>query len=76
MLVSIVPGVLAVLVLAFGAVEVTGSDDGVEMKRLPFREMDARFKYFLFVVVLCTLGNSSDAFILLRGQERGLSMLR
>jgi MFS family permease len=38
--------------------------------------LDGRFKSFLLVVVLFTLGNSSDAFILLRGQERGLSILQ
>jgi len=75
-LISIVPGVLAVLVLALGAVEVTGTSKGVETKRLSLKEMDARFRYFLFVVVLFTLGNSSDAFILLRGQERGLTFLQ
>ena len=75
-LVSIIPGVLAVLVLAFGAVEVMGTGKGSEMKRLSFSEMDVRFRYFLLVVVLFTLGNSSDAFILLRGQERGLNMLQ
>jgi len=77
-LVSIVPGVLAVLVLALGAVEITGTRKGAdaELKSLSFRELDSRFKFFLFVVVLFTLGNSSDAFILLRGQERGLSILQ
>ena len=75
-LISIVPAVLAVLVLALGAVEVTGTSKGVETKRLSLKEMDARFRYFLFVVVLFTLGNSSDAFILLRGQERGLTFLQ
>jgi len=75
-LVSIIPGVLAVLVLAFGAVEVMGSGSGAEIKRLSFKELDSRFKYFLLIVVIFTLGNSSDAFILLRGQERGLSMLQ
>ncbi len=75
-LVSIIPGVLAVLVLAFGAVDVTGSGRGVERKRLSLNEMDSRFKYFLLVIVMFTLGNSSDAFILLRGQERGLSILQ
>lgn len=75
-LVSIIPGVLAVIVLALGAVEITGSAHGSRMKRLSFREMDSRFKYFLLVIVLFTLGNSSDAFILLRGQERGLNMLQ
>ena len=81
-LVSIVPAVLAVLVLALGAVEVTprmgvtGTGKSVEIKRLSLKEMDPRFKYFLFAMVLFTLGNSSDAFILLRGQERGLSILQ
>ena len=44
--------------------------------RLSLKGMDARFKYFLLVVVLFTLGNSSDSFIILRAQERGLSVLQ
>ncbi len=75
-LVSIIPGVLGVLVLWLGAAEVTGTGKSGEMRRLSLKEMDPRFKYFLFVLVLFTLGNSSDAFILLRGQERGLSILQ
>src|SRR4030095_13774439 len=75
-LVSIVPAVLGVLVIALGSVEVTGESKASERKPLSFRGMDPRFKYFLFAVVLFTLGNSSDAFILLRGQERGLSILQ
>ena len=75
-LVSIIPAVLAVFVLALGAVEVMGTGQGSERMRLSLRETDSRFKSFLFVIVLFTLGNSSDAFILLRGQERGLSMLQ
>ncbi len=45
-LVSIIPGVLAVIVLALGAVEVTGTskDAGAELQRLSFREMDAAFQ--------------------------------
>jgi MFS family permease len=80
-LISIVPGVLAVLVLALGAVEpphsgLAGTDGRVQTKQFSLRAMDPRFKYFLLVLVLFTLGNSSDAFILLRGQERGLSILQ
>jgi MFS family permease len=75
-LVSIVPAVLAILVLALGAVEVTGAGTGGEKTRFSLEGMDKRFKSFLLVVVLFTLGNSSDAFILLRGQERGLSVLQ
>jgi MFS family permease len=75
-LVSIIPGILAVIVLALGAVEISAKGKGAERKRLSFQEMDIRFRYFLLVVVLFTLGNSSDSFILLRGQERGLSILQ
>ncbi len=75
-LVSIIPGVLGVLVLWLGAAEITGSGKGAETQRLSLKDMDPRFKYFLFALVLFTLGNSSDAFILLRGQERGLSILQ
>src|SRR5574339_61630 len=75
-LVSIIPGVLGVVVLMLGAVDLTGTDKSTAVKRLSLKEMNPRFKYFLFVLVLFTLGNSSDAFILLRGQERGLDFLQ
>ncbi len=75
-LVSIVPAVLAVLVLALGAVDRTDAGSGSGELRLNLMGMDSRFKSFLLIVVLFTLGNSSDAFILLRGQERGLSVLQ
>lgn len=82
-LVSILPAVLAVIVLALGAREVAAAGQGpgperVERSgklRFTLRGMDARFKYFLLAVVLFTLGNSSDSFIILRAQERGLSIL-
>jgi MFS family permease len=75
-LVSIVPAVLAVMILAFGAVEVGGKTTGGATNRFSLQGMDSRFKYFLLVLILFTLGNSSDAFILLRGQERGLNILQ
>jgi MFS family permease len=74
-LVSIVPAVLAVIVLALGAKEVAGAGQGSGKMRLSLGGVDARFKTFLFVMVLFTLGNSSDSFIVLRAQERGLTVL-
>ncbi len=75
-LVSIVPAVLAVIVLALGAREVAVKGKRSDEMRLTFKGMDSRFKAFLFIVVLFTLGNSSDSFIVLRAQERGLSVLQ
>ena len=71
---SILPAVLAVLVLAIGARD---SSKLKESSRPIFslKGLDKRFKYFLVVIILFTLGNSSDAFIILRAQERGLNVL-
>ena len=74
-LISIVPAVLAVLVLAFGAREVY-IEQSSGKSQLDLTGMDSRFKLFLFSIVLFSLGNSSDAFIILRGQERGLTVLQ
>ncbi len=75
-LISIIPATLAVLVLALGARETTAAGQNSNAPTLHLRGMEKRFKWFLLTVVLFTLGNSSDAFIILRGQERGLSILQ
>jgi MFS family permease len=73
-LASILPAVLAVLVLVFGARD-TGIRTQSKVPALSLRGMNRRFKLFMFVLVLFTLGNSSDSFIILLGQNRGLSVL-
>ncbi|MFN2215561.1 MAG: MFS transporter [Anaerolineales bacterium] len=73
-LASILPAVLAVLVLAIGAKETPGLKKSTT-PIFSLRGMDKRFKYFLLVIILFTLGNSSDAFIILRAQERGLNVI-
>jgi MFS family permease len=74
-LISIVPAILGVLVLMGMASEVP-----MKTKRtsaLPSLEgLDTRFKLFLLVVLLFTLGNSSDSFIILLGQNRGLDIFQ
>jgi MFS family permease len=74
-LVSIVPAALAVLVLALGAKE-TGIRKKSQIPVLSLKGMDTRFKLFMLVLVLFTLGNSSDAFIILLGQNRGLNVFQ
>jgi MFS family permease len=75
-LVSILPAVLAVVVLALGARDVPGTHKSSGKLQLTLSGLDTRFKLFLFVVVLFTLGNSSDSFIVLLGQNRGLDVLQ
>jgi len=74
-LVSFIPALLAVLVLVVGVREIPGQGTG-KAPVLSLQGLDERFKRFLFIIVLFTLGNSSDAFIILRGQERGLDVFQ
>lgn len=78
-LASILPAALAVLILVIGArdVEATKTANSiVPTFRYTWNNLDRRVKAFFLVIVLFTLGNSSDAFIILRSQERGLSVLQ
>lgn len=73
-LISLIPAALAVLSLAIGAKDVPIS----EHRKLPkfgFRSLGKPFMIFMIIVSIFDLGNSSDAFLVLRAQERGLSVI-
>lgn len=75
-LVASVPALFAVLVAAF-AVREQPREVRVELKTPPLRlslgGFDGNFKRFLVIIALFTLSNSSDAFLLLRAREAGVS---
>jgi MFS family permease len=84
-LVGVVPAVLAVLVLVLfvrerarwtspEAIDAAGVRSPGENR--PKVGFDARFKFFLLIVVLFTLGNSSDAFLILRAQDLDFSVVQ
>jgi MFS family permease len=73
-LVSLVPALLAVLSLAVGARDVPLGDDQRARPAISFKGLGKRFLVFMLIVGLFDLGNSSDAFLVLRAQERGLSV--
>jgi MFS family permease len=73
-LISLIPAFLAVLSLALVARDVPVTTRR-EMPKFAFRGLGRRFCVFLLIVGLFDLGNSSDAFLVLRAQERGLSVI-
>jgi len=77
------PAVLAVLILLFfvrekkkGAQRKSGEPATAQsVSEAPAKTtLDKRFKLFLIIMVLFTLGNSSDAFLILRAQNLGFSV--
>lgn len=57
-----------------GILPATSREKVVEKPRLTLRGFDGNFKGFLVIVALFTLSNSSDAFLLLRAREAGVSV--
>jgi MFS family permease len=70
-LLAIVPGLAAVGVMAKWVEEQPKPFNG--SPRLAWSQMDGRFWAFIAVLTIFTLGNSSDAFLMLRAQTLGLS---
>jgi MFS family permease len=72
-LVSLVPAFLAVISLALGARDVSVKGQQARPS-ITFRGLGKPFLVFMLIVGLFDLGNSSDAFLVLRAQERGLNV--
>ncbi|MBM4429708.1 MAG: MFS transporter [Chloroflexi bacterium] len=73
-LVSLIPAGLAMLSLVIGAQDVPVLKQR-PVPRFALRSLGRPFVVFLLIVGLFDLGNSSDAFLILRAQERGLNVL-
>lgn len=75
MMLAIVPGIILIALVAWGLPREPRRDspaDQAEPLRLTLRPFDRRFRGFLAALVLFTLGNSSDAFLLVRAGELGV----
>ncbi len=81
-LLASIPALAAVLVAALVVRETRRHEDRSDLAETPsqpappklsWRGFDSNFKRFLLLVALFTLSNSSDAFLLLRAQDAGIS---
>ncbi len=73
-LISIIPAMLAVISLIVGTREVK-IEGQRQAPRFAFKSLGKQFMIFMVIVSIFDLGNSSDAFLVLRAQERGISVL-
>ncbi|MCX6254167.1 MAG: MFS transporter [Bacteroidia bacterium] len=66
---AIVPGILAVLTIVLFVKESTPKRRNGELFTFSLKSFDKNFRNYLLIMILFTLGNSSDAFLLFRVQE-------
>jgi MFS family permease len=74
-LLAIVPGLLVLVLLVFGLKEAPPTTPPKEAVHLSLKPFDRNFRLYLLALVVFTLGNSSDAFLLVRAAELGVPVV-
>ncbi len=80
-LLAFIPSLFCLWILWQGVTDVSSSNNSIREgsnsspPKLNWKGWDRQFKYFLLIIILFTLGNSSDAFLLLRAQDLGLNVV-
>lgn len=72
-LLAVIPGLLVVLLLAIGLREPRKKTVAGEPMTWTLKPFDKGFRWYLLALVVFTLGNSSDAFLLARAGELGVA---
>src|SRR4030043_771648 len=71
---SMIPGAIAVLLIILFITEKKKVPlPHARRPKLTLKHFDWRFKFFLVIVALFAIGNSSDVFLILRAQQTGIS---
>jgi MFS family permease len=66
---AIIPGIFAVLTIVFFVKEKSTVNSDTRKFKISLRDFGSNFKKYLLIMILFTLGNSSDAFLLFRVEE-------
>lgn len=72
-LIAGIPALLAIAVIAFGIKE-AGKQKHELFRKFHFRDFPAQYWFFLAIVFVFTLGNSTDALLLVKANEAGLKV--
>lgn len=73
-LLSFIPAFIGVVLLSFFVKEKRKNSNSSTNFHFSWKELDPSFKLFLLISIIFSLGNSSNAFIILRAQNLGLSV--
>jgi MFS family permease len=70
---AFIPGLIAVLLLIFFVKEKGVKIRQTTLPKFSFKNLNSAFKIFLFSSIIFAIGNSSDAFLILRAKSLGLT---
>ncbi|MEO0095203.1 MAG: MFS transporter [candidate division WOR-3 bacterium] len=69
---AFIPGLIAILFILFGVKDIL--PETKKAFKFSLREINPQLRSFFIVIIIFTLGNSSDAFLILRAKELGLDV--
>jgi len=69
---TLIPGLIVVGLLVLGLRETTATEPAGEGLQWTLKPFDRNFRLYLLALIVFTLGNSSDAFLLVRASELGI----
>lgn len=69
---SLIPGIIAVCLIIFFITEKRHVREGAELPRLTFKDFNGDFRHYILVITVFSIGNSSDAFLILRAENVGV----
>jgi MFS family permease len=72
---AFIPAFIGILLLVFFVEEKKKEANSTPVFHFNWRDLNPSFKIFLFISFIFALGNSSDAFLILRAQNLGLSVI-
>ena len=72
---AFIPAFIGILLLLFFVKEKKKEANSLNTFHFNWRELNPSFKIFLLISLIFALGNSSDAFLILRAQNLGLSLI-
>lgn len=68
-----IPSILGILVIIFGITEAKKNKESL-LKKFRFGDFSKKFYFFLAIVFIFTLGNSTDALLLVKANEIGIKV--
>jgi MFS family permease len=68
-----IPAIIGIFVIIFGIREAKKSENEL-FKKFSFRELPARYYFFLGIIFIFTLGNSTDALLMVKANETGVKV--
>jgi len=75
-LLAVIPAIAGIIILVLFVKETKNNhSNGLILKKIHWRNLSPSFKIFLIISIIFALGNSSEAFLVLRARSFGLSVI-